>query len=223
MKKYIYLQEGEIITPDVELHDPEGKFWEGNDYTDTTVQKNWVGHFRRPVPHTGDVQFLMAVSILVPVIVNCDGREQESIEAEAGELAYQKVLDDPQKYISYENVDWGNCKVDEIQPEPKSKYRMLTKHDIIEKSDEYLFPDGWKPVPMVMYGDQFNEECDNQSIRRPITEPQYRPFVEGDVIERGDQLRLDRYNDFSDIKTGPFPRKIDQSIIDSPDFRKLIK
>jgi hypothetical protein len=167
----------------------------------------------------------MAVSILVPVIVNCDGREQESIEAEAGELAYQKVLDDPQKYISYENVDWGNCKVDEIQPEPKNpgKYRLLEVGDTIQSDDEYLFPGGWQLVPSIMVGDEFNGTCDAKSIRRPITEPQYRPFVEGDVIERGDQLRLDRYNDFSDIKTGPFPRKIDQSIIDSPDFRKLIK
>lgn len=185
MKKYIKLQKHEELADGDECRYVYSEEWRPNVH-----RSQMVGfEYRRPVPHTGDVQFLMAVSVLVPVIINCDGREQESIEAEAGEIAYQKVLDDPRKYINYESIDWANCKVDEIQPEPQNpgKYRYLTKHDIIEKSDEYLFPDGWKPVPMVMYGDQFNEECDNHSIRRPITEPQYRPFVEGEVVEAGDQ------------------------------------
>lgn len=120
MKKYEYLVKNQYTQAGDETIE-KGKWRElfTSELGMLVTDRN-VAEFRRPAPHTGDVQFLMCVSILVPVIVNCDGREQESIEAEAGELAYQKVLKDPRKYISYENVDWGSCKVDEVQPEPKN-------------------------------------------------------------------------------------------------------
>lgn len=122
MKKYIELNNGEVLMEGDEwLVNAEQDRWEEVPL-DLVGKKSWAifTNLRRPIPHTGDVQFLMAISILVPVIVNCDGREQESIEAEAGELAYQKVLDNPRKYINYESIDWANCKVDEVQPEPKN-------------------------------------------------------------------------------------------------------
>ena len=221
MKKYIEIQKHEELVDGDECRYVYSEEWRPNVH-----RSQMVGfEYRRLVPHTGDVQFLMCVSILVPVIVNCDGLAQDEIEMITGDAVIRKIKGDVDSYICHENIDWPACKVDELRPEPKNpgKYRLLEVGDTIQSDDEYLFPGGWQLVPSIMVGDEFNGTCDAKSIRRPITEPQYRPFVEGDVIERGDQLRLDRYNDFSDIKTGPFPRKIDQSIIDSPDFRKLIK
>lgn len=229
MKKYIYLKEGEIIQEGDEQKGLHGWMTLDGDYFGTKVRysEQQEMHFRRPIPHTGDVQFLMCVSILVPVIVNCDGREQESIEAEAGELAYQKVLDDPRKYISYENIDWRDCKVDEVQPkyiqkagrldwpvsthiepfntdEPKNpgKYRMLEDGEYFEDGDEEGMEDGtFKPLSPGAIG--YVYDIGFGPYRRPITEPQYRPFLEGDVIEEGDQLGYNgEWHDFDQRNHG---------------------
>lgn len=178
MKKYIKLSAGDrVMKGDEFLHSSDGS----GEWKDMSHEEGYIvtsrdeGYVRRPVPHAGDVQFLMAVSILVPVIVNCDGREQESIEAEAGELAYQKVLDDPRKYINYESIDWAACKVDEIQPEPKNtgKYRYLEPGEIIQAGDHMKDREAfhWQYCTAYIGCEILPKEP--YQFRRPITEPQY--------------------------------------------------
>jgi hypothetical protein len=227
MKKYIELQSGDTLSANDERVSNKGYETIEAEAIGTTVDRFHEQYkiFRRPVPHTGDVQFLMCVSVFVPVIVNCDGREQESIEAEAGELAYQKVLDDPRKYISYDNVDWKDCKVDEIQPEPKNpgKYRYLELDEVIEANDELFKIDLAQFEPISngfewLIGAKFSRAM-NQ-VRRPITEPQYRPFRLGDVIEKGDQYyHLGAWYSFQPSTIG---REIDMGFW-RESARKLIK
>lgn len=210
MKKYRLLENGEKATAGDEikgLGDRWLKMHESHTGEDPYVVNSLSSPVRREVLHTGDVQFLMCVSILVPVIVNCDGREQESIEAEAGELAYQKVLDDPRKYISYENVDWANCKVDEMQPVskplgyeqsvgrgnvPKPEYRMLEIGESCKTGDEMESYGNWIPVHEchTSSDDPYTINSLSGKFRRPITdEPQYRMLQAGETIMVGDQMR----------------------------------
>jgi hypothetical protein len=193
MKKYIELKAGDTLAINDERASNNGYEAIEAEAVGTAVDRFHEQYkiFRRPIPHAGDVQFLMQISILVPVIVNCDGREQESIEAEAGELAYQKVLDDPRKYVSYENVDWANCKVDELQPEPKNpgKYRYLEALEPIEDGDEELLNGKWKKTGDVglLLGPNAAKE---QLYRRKIlAEQQYRILEAGEIIMPGDQMR----------------------------------
>ena len=224
MKKYIYLKEGEIITPDVELHDPEGRFWEGNDYTNTPVAKNWVGYFRRPIPHTGNVQFLMCMSPLVTVIVNCDGKTQEEIEQEAGRILVEKILANLSDYIHFENIDWAKCEVDEIQPEPKNpgKYRYLEAGEYTKAGDETLVGREWVVLDE-SDGGMLVTKRSPMEYRRPITEPQYRPFKEGDVIEKGDQWRWNANSEWQNAGETIIGDKVVGNIAGHDDWRKLIK
>jgi hypothetical protein len=186
----------------------------------------------------------MQISILVPVIVSCDGKGQESIEAETGELAYQKVLDNPRKYISYDNVDWANCKVDDFQPEPKNpgEYRFLEHGEEILPTDEaresFTMPipknEQWEVVGNSVTwseDDQNNgyvsdEAANGKWFRRKIsanTEPKYRPFKEGEVIEEGDQY-CDEYGQWKDSPLAKYGNvSVEIEVADNPLYRKLIK
>ncbi len=125
------------------------------------------------------------------------------------------------------------------EPKNPGKYRILAHGEEILRTDEvrasYVVPipmdEEWEVVGESITWDvegQNNgyvseQAADGMWFRRPITDPQYRPFVEGDVIEEGDEFRFNE-NDSWRVLTVPFPQQVvDQSIIDSGDFRKLIK
>lgn len=206
MKKYIYLKEGEIIQEGDEQKGLHGWMTLDGDYFGTKVRysEQQEMHFRRPIPHTGDVQFLMCVSILVPVIVKCDELAQDEIEMIAGDAVIRKIKGDVDSYVCHENIDWPACKVDEIQPEPKNpgKYRMLEDGEYFEDGDEEGMKDGtFKPLSPGAIG--YVYDIGFGPYRRPITEPQYRPFLEGDVIEEGDQLGYNgEWHDFDQRNHG---------------------
>ena len=126
MKKYIELKAGDILTSNDERVSNKGYEIIEDEAVGTVVDRFHEQYkiFRRPVQHTGDVQFLMAISILVPVMVNCDGLSQDEIENWAAEMACRKILADLGGYVMQENIDWANCKVDEIQPEPSGMDRL---------------------------------------------------------------------------------------------------
>jgi len=63
---------------------------------------------------------------------------------------------------------------------------------------------------------------DGKSLFKKSVVPRYRPFVEGDVIEEGDQFRFSEKDKWRNL-TGPYGQGVDSSVFGSSDFRKLIK
>lgn len=225
MKKYLELKNGDILTPSDERVSNRGYETIEAEAVGTVVDRFHEQYkiFRRPVPHTGDVQFLMCVSILVPVIVNCDGKAQGEIEVDAGCLTVQKILSEPTQYVHLENIDWAACKVDEVQPEPKNpgKYRMLEVGETLRVGDEMENYGKWIPVH------EYHTSSEDPYIinplsgrfRRPI--PQYRTFKKGDVIEEGDQWRWKKERtEWLEARSIDIGTEIKE---DFDCFRKLIK
>ena len=113
MKKYRLLKAGEAIQAgDEDFFGKWSPIGSDDNLIEQEVDESNEGLLRRPVPHTGRVQFLMEMSIVVAVTVDCDGMEQEDIEDEAGRLAVDKILSEPSQYIHMENIDWDRCKMD---------------------------------------------------------------------------------------------------------------
>lgn len=151
------------------------------------------------------------------------------IEFDSTEMTIEQAVNEITESMHFPCEDTDNVTImeqcvtqetGEIQPEPKNpgKYRMLEIGDIIQSDDEYLFPEGWQLIPSIMVGDEFNADCDAQSVRRPIAELRYRPFKEGDVIEEGDQfLYKGEWDSFSSLCYG---EEINAQYI--PTSRKLI-
>ncbi len=88
--------------------------------------------YRRQVPHTGRVQFLMEMSILATVIVDCDGKTQDEIEEEAAELATAKIFASPKDYVISENIMLSNSRVDDDELQPEQPASLATTNPIIQ-------------------------------------------------------------------------------------------
>jgi hypothetical protein len=146
MKKYQYLAAGERLQKGDEMF--RLTEWVAADEPGYTVTSTEDGFYRRPVPHTGRVQFLMHMSVLVPVVVDCYGKTQEEVEVEAGCAAVTKILARPTDHIHLENIDWEGSEVDEIQPETPM-YRPFEDGDTIEQGDQFRWHAGAEFQPIL--------------------------------------------------------------------------
>lgn len=90
------------------------------------------------------------------------------IKFDEHEMTEQEAIEKMKWEVYFPCEDQDDVFIIEQKVIEEPEYRLLTKDDTIQKGDEYKFPDGWKPVPMMMYGDKFNAECDNNCIRRKI-------------------------------------------------------
>lgn len=116
MKKYRMLEVGEEIQAgdEIEIY---GEWHVAAGAIGGKIDEDLLaGSVRRLIPHAGETQFLMHVSILTTVVFDCDGLTQEEIEEKAGELAVEKINAFPKDYIIFENVDFEDSEMDWEQP-----------------------------------------------------------------------------------------------------------
>ncbi len=139
MKKYIELKPGDrVVAGQDEFRFRNGSEWsEWKKCRDSpTLEPAHFGanewQYRRQVPHTGRVQFLMEMSILATVIVDCDGKTQDEIEEEAAELATAKIFASPKDYVISENIMLSNSRVDDDELQPEQPASLATTNPIIQ-------------------------------------------------------------------------------------------
>ena len=170
MKKYKFLGAGDVVTKGDEYHSDRWKEVDENNlnlmgYT-VDEEDEESDSFRRPIPFTGKTQFLMCISSLVTVIVDCGGKTQEEIEDEASALACQKILTDPESYIHLDNVHWEESRVDddELQPGNEPGFQYLQSGDTTSPGDEWFIGGEWVGVPLP----RMNVAAITTQVRRPI-------------------------------------------------------
>lgn len=230
MKKYRMLTAGERTIKGDEYN-------YGHGFEDMSHEEGYIvsapdeGYIRRPVPYEGKVAFLVTYSPTIRVVIDTTGLTDEQIDAKLAQVAKSEFCYNHAEHMNNfgENIDWEQTKEDAevpfVEPQPKipGKYRYLGIGEVIEAGDELFKIDLARFEPIEngfewLIGAKFSRAM-NQ-IRRPITEPRYRPFKEGDVIEEGDQV-------YHEGEWFPFNSSVYGEVV-NPDFvdgsaRKLIK
>lgn len=121
MKKYRFLKTGEQLQIGDESSRGQ-KEWVDYGYKPfdyirdngiVTAEESDELRFRREVPLEGEVQFLICVSILVPVRFNASGLTEEEVDAIAAETACREIMANPSEYVTMQNVDWEQSRVDD--------------------------------------------------------------------------------------------------------------
>jgi len=238
MKKYRFLTEGETVQAGDECFDEDfnGGTWRKiskvNGDEAITRMEELSNEFRREIQFTGRVAFLVNYSPLIRVIIDTTGLTDEQIDDKLAEAAKAKHCHEHQQYMNDfgDNIDWENTKEDEEVPaedeptEPIGEYRYLEAGETIQEGDEeQIWPGRWEVNTDDIGNILGPMAAQDKLLRRKISaEPRYRPFVEGDVIEEGDQyINIDdNYWPFSESSIG---NKLNGEAIKVLAPRKLIK
>lgn len=228
MKKYRLLGAGEVVQAgdEQQLLDMRWVETKAIHHIVTLDDNQPLPRFRRPVPYTGKVAFLVTVSATTRVVLDTDGLSDEEIDERLAEMACEKISTSPNRYIVPENVDWENTKEDLECPAEDEKipasYRYLEAGEYTKAGDETLVGREWVVLDE-SDGGMLVTKRSPMEYRRPITEPQYRPFKEGDVIEEGDQWRWNANSEWQNAGEIIIGDKVVGNIAGHDDWRKLIK
>src|SRR5689334_7549412 len=118
MKKYRFLIEEDILTIGDECFDEDfnGGTWrvvgevEGDEPINKTEEM--LERYRRPIPYTGKVAFLVNYSPLIRVEIDTTGLTGEQIDQKLIEAAKARHCHEHQQYMNDfgDNIDWENTK-----------------------------------------------------------------------------------------------------------------
>jgi hypothetical protein len=150
MKKYRFLKEGETLLPGDEAFDDDfnGGTWrvigeiEGDE--PITKTEELTNEYRRPIPYTGKVAFLVTYSPVMRVVIDTTGLTDEQIDEELINAARAKFKVYREHHMNEfgDNIDWEKTVEDTECPHIEPQYRFLEvgekvlEGDLYERSDK---------------------------------------------------------------------------------------